>query len=68
MSRETISKYGTSNVNYSDTPATYTATTYTAPVYTTTNYTTSFNAPLDVKSSRIETRTYLNENTNNIET
>lgn len=78
MSRETIAKYGTSNVAYtSTTPATYTTSTYTptyttstytAPAVPTTTYTTTYTAPIDAKASQIETRTYLNENTNNIET
>ncbi|KAL4485452.1 hypothetical protein ABPG72_008320 [Tetrahymena utriculariae] len=66
MSRETIAKYGSSSLNYTSAPANYTTTTYTTSAVPT--YTATYTAPIDAKASQIETRTFLNENTNNIET
>lgn len=68
MSRETIAKYGSSNLSYTSAPVNYTTTTYTTSAVPNTTYTATYTAPIDAKASQIETRTFLNENTNNIET
>lgn len=61
MSRDTIARYGVSTGVPSPSPVTYTSTqVYNSnPIYT---------IPPEVKASHIETRTFLNENTNTIET